>query len=231
MLALASALVLGLVLALVPATLHALRGETAGASPPAPQPVPVAVAAPDEPADSAAISWRRSRSVGLPNAGRLERGVQLPSAGTHFFAWDAILERSPNRGWRRWGSDVLVRKLLQVLAEYGVAHPGAARVAIGDLSRPNGGEFGSRFGGLGHASHQNGLDVDVYYPRVDGLELGPSSVRQIDRPLSRDLVRRFVRAGAKYVFVGPRTRLRGPRRVVQPLVHHDDHMHVRIRPR
>jgi hypothetical protein len=31
------------------------------------------------------------------------------------------------------------------------------------------------------------------------------------------------------VFVGPHVGLRGPRRIVQPLRLHDDHMHVRIR--
>jgi hypothetical protein len=41
-------------------------------------------------------------------------------------------------------------------------------------------------------------------------------------------VDRFVAAGAEKVFVGPRLGLRGPRRVVQPLAYHDDHLHVRL---
>jgi len=53
----------------------------------------------------------------------------------------------------------------------------------------------------------------------------------VDLELSQDLVDRFVAVGAEYVFVGPRTRLRGPRRRVVPLEHHDDHLHVRLRPR
>ncbi|MDF2745169.1 MAG: hypothetical protein K0S88_6547, partial [Actinomycetia bacterium] len=32
------------------------------------------------------------------------------------------------------------------------------------------------------------------------------------------------------VFVGPRTGLRGPPKVVMTLGNHDDHLHVRIRP-
>ena len=39
-----------------------------------------------------------------------------------------------------------------------------------DLSRTHGGKFGRNFGGLGHASHQNGLDADILYPRKDGTE-------------------------------------------------------------
>ena len=181
------------------------------------------------PAD-AVVVWRDSRSIGLPWAGRLLGGVHLPAEGRTFFTWDPILRRSPNRPWRRFGSDRLVRVLLRVAADYRRAHPNAPRVAIGDLSRPRGGGFGRRFGGLGHVSHQNGLDADIYYPRLDRRELAPRSPRQIDRRLAQDLVNRFVRAGARFVFVGPRTGLVGPQGVVQRLVHHDDHMHVRIYP-
>ena len=121
-----------------------------------------------------------------------------------------------------------MRTVLQVLAEHRAAHPGAPRVGIGDISRPDGGEFGRRYGGLGHASHQNGLDVDIYYPRRDALERRPARVAQVDLDLAQDLVTRFVRAGAQRVFVGPNTGLTGPRRIVTRLIHHDDHLHVRI---
>jgi murein endopeptidase len=170
----------------------------------------------------------RSYALGEPWHGRLSNGVQLPREGIDHFTWDPVLKRAPNRGWRLWGTERLVGTVLSVLAGYHDAHPEAARVGVGDLSRPRGGDFGARFGGLGHASHQNGLDVDVYYPRRDGEELAPHRVRQIDRGLAQDLVDRFVRAGATKIFVGPRSGLRGPRRIVRPLVHHDDHLHVRL---
>lgn len=152
----------------------------------------------------------------------------LPAEGPTFFTWDPVLKRSPNREWRRYGSDRLVRLVLRVLDDFASAHPGAPRIGIGDLSRPRGGDFGIRYGRPGHVSHQNGLDVDVYYPRRDGLERAPRWPAQIDRPLAQDLVDRFVRAGAARVFVGPRTGLTGPRHVVQVLAHHDNHLHVRI---
>ena len=175
------------------------------------------------------IRWRSSRAVGLPYAGRLERGVRLPSEDAGFFTWDPIRHTTPNRWWRRYGTDRLVRTLLDVLGEFQDAHPDAPRVGIGDLSRPGGGDFGPRFGPPGHASHQNGLDADVYYPRLDRRERAPLRPAQIDRPLAQDLVDRFVDVGAQYVFVGPRTGLRGPRRVVQTIPHHDNHLHVRLR--
>ena len=154
--------------------------------------------------------------------------MQLPAEGTDFFTWDFPLKRSPNRPWRRWSADRTINAVLTVLAEYRVAHPGVPRVGIADLSRPHGGDFGRRFGGLGHASHQNGLDADILYPRADFLERAPSKAAQIDRPLSQDLVDRFVAMGAQYVFVGPHTKLTGPRKIVQKLAFHDDHMHVRF---
>jgi murein endopeptidase len=177
------------------------------------------------------IEWKRSVAVGSPAGGRLVRGVRLPAEGDHFFSWDPVKRQKPNRGWRRWGTDKLVRLVLRVAREYREANPLAPRLAVGDLSRPHGGNFGPQFGYLGHASHQNGLDVDIYYPRADGRERAPKDATGIDRRLSQDLVDRFVEAGAVKVFVGPNTRLEGPRRVVFPLVHHDNHVHVRIAPR
>jgi Zinc carboxypeptidase/Penicillin-insensitive murein endopeptidase len=170
-----------------------------------------------------------SRSLGLPWDGRLVGGVQLAAEGEHYFTWDPPRRRSPNRGWRRYGNRRLVMTTVRVLEEFAAVHPEAPRVGVGDLSRRHGGDFGARFGGLGHASHQNGLDVDVYYPRRDRRERPPKVPRQIDRRLAQDLVDRFVAAGAAKVFVGPSTGLRGPPAVVEVLpAYHDNHMHVRL---
>jgi hypothetical protein len=174
------------------------------------------------------IDWRRSVAVGLPEAGSLVRGVLLPAEGAHYFTWDPIKTQQPNRASRRWGTDDLVRTTLRVIRGYARAHPGAPRVGIGDLSRPHGGDFGPQFGGIGHATHQNGLDVDVYYPLRDEAERAPLSVDEIDHRLAQDLVNRFVRAGAVQVYVGPNTGLTGPPGIVQALPNHDNHVHVRI---
>jgi Penicillin-insensitive murein endopeptidase/Zinc carboxypeptidase len=178
---------------------------------------------------AAAGAESSSRSVGLPWDGRLVGGVQLAAEGEHFFTWDHVRRRSPNRGWRRYGNERLVRTTLRVLAEYAAANPRAPRVGIGDLSRRHGGDFGARYGGIGHASHQNGLDVDFYYPRRDRRERPPRVPRQIDPRLAQDLLDRVVAAGAAKVFVGPSTRLTGPPAVVEVLPsYHDNHMHVRL---
>jgi murein endopeptidase len=224
------ALVAALVLALGTGVAMAMASPMQEQQEPAPEPTPVAspTPGPDEAPDRP-IAWRRSRALGLPYAGRLRDGVKLPPDGRDFYTWDPVLRQSPNRGWRRWGTDHLLRTLLLVLREHRAAFPEAPRIGIGDISRPHGGEFGRRFGALGHMSHQNGLDVDVYYPRWDGLEKRAHTPDLVDEELAQDLVDRFVGAGAQKVFVGPSLHLTGPRRVVIKLIHHDDHLHVRLR--
>ena len=155
--------------------------------------------------------------------------MQLPAEGNTYFTWDPIRDTTPNRGWRRWGTDRLIRTTLRVARRYRRENPDAPRLTIGDLSRPHGGDFGPQYGELGHASHQNGLDIDIYYPRRDRRERAPITPGQVDLRLSQTLVDMFVAAGAQKVFVGPSLALRGPRRVVSPLVHHDNHLHVRLR--
>jgi hypothetical protein len=175
-----------------------------------------------------ARSVQPSLAVGLPFHGRLVRGIQLPSAGVGFVSWDAVEHRSPNRGWRRFSTDRMINFIERLGAEWQHVHPGAPRLLIGDLSRTHGGPFGAGYGGLGHGSHQNGLDADVYYPRRDGHERAVVNLSQIDHRLAQDLLDRIVRRGVQYAFVGPHTGLSGPRGVVIRLVHHDDHVHVRI---
>jgi murein endopeptidase len=196
--------------------LAAPAGAAAQVAPPTPGPsAPPALPAP-------------SIALGRPWHGSLIGGVRLPAAGPGFRTWDAILRRRPNRAWRRWGTDALVALLEGVAFAYRVAHPWVTPLLIEDLSRPHGGSFDERWGGLGHDSHQNGLDADVAYPRLDGLWRAPARPWQVDRALARELVERFVAAGAQKIFVGPHVGLHGPRRVVQKLVYHDDHLHVRI---
>lgn len=199
-----------------------------------PTPAPTAagepVDQPSVPPDFASITWRKSQSKGSwARNGRLVRGVLLPELGEDYFTWDPIKNRIPNRKWRRYGTDRLIRTVLTVIHEFRTEHDSAQRIGIMDLSRTHGGKFGPEYGGLGHASHQNGLDIDILYPRKDGTETRPSKPSQVDRKLSQELVDRFVEAGAIKVFVGPRLNLKGPKNVVVPLIHHDDHLHVRVR--
>ena len=204
--------------------------------PPADTPVATDTATPTETPSTRAHRPTSPRSSGITRrrsavptcSGRLADGTQLPELGEDFFTWDPVYNRIPNRAWRRWGTDRLIRKILTVIHQYRTERDSAQRVGIMDLSRPHGGKFGKNYGGLGHASHQNGLDADILYPRKDGTEARALKPREVDRKLAQDLVDRFVKAGAVKVFVGPHLHLKGPKNVVVPLIYHDDHLHVRI---
>jgi murein endopeptidase len=229
-------------LAVPGALLAAPRGDDAVAPPPARAvaPAPSATPAPlppvrpaekrrAEPAEKRrAEPLPPARAAGVPWSGRLVNGRMLPVSGPGYVTWDPIRKRVPNRGWRTWGTGRLLRTVQRVLAAYARRHPDAPPVLVGDLSRPRGGDFGPRFGGIGHASHQNGLDVDIYYPRTDGRLRSPARPALVDRAAAQELVDAFVREGAELVFVGPSLDLRGPPGIVQPLVNHDNHLHVRL---
>jgi Penicillin-insensitive murein endopeptidase len=169
-----------------------------------------------------AIHWRESQATGVPHDGRLVDGVRLPQEGPGWATWDPVLDRVPNRPNRLFGTDGLVRVTLDVIAAYRLAHPDAPQVLIGDLSRRGGGEIDE------HASHENGLDIDVYYPRLDGHLRPPRDVSQVDLRLAQDLAGRFVAAGAQVIFVGTSVPIRGPDGIIVPYPNHNEHMHFRM---
>ena len=175
-----------------------------------------------EPPERVEVDWRTATSVGLQYAGRLVGGTQLPSEGPNWVTWNPATDSSPNLPGRLYGHERTIRALLSVLAGYRDANPDAPRVVVGDISFRDGGPMDQ------HVSHQNGLDVYVYYPRLDRRPSAPSTARQIDRVLSQDLLDRFLAVGAKIVFVGFSSGLHGPSSVVVPYPNHANHMHVRF---
>lgn len=191
-------------------------------APPLPRPLP--------PPDITPTPGGSSRAVGAPWCGHLLAGVPLAAGSSYFFTWELPTASHPNPTWRRYGTSRLINLLRTVAAADRRAHPHGPRIGIADLSLPRGGPFGPRYGGLGHLSHQNGLDADVLYPRLDGREAPVTARSEVDRVRAQQLLDRFVAAGAARVFVGFGLGLRGPRGVVSAIPHHQDHMHVRIAP-
>ena len=172
----------------------------------------------------APVEWRRATSVGLPFSGRLADGTQLPVEGPDWVTWNPVTDSAPNLPHRLYGHERTIRTTLSVISAYRTAHPDAPRVVVGDISFRDGGTMEE------HVSHQNGLDVDVYYPRLDGRLSAPGSTSQVDRDLAQDLLDRFVAAGAQTAFVGYSTGLRGPSGAVVPYPNHENHMHIRFAP-
>jgi len=175
-------------------------------------------------AEFEAVEWHRATSAGLPFSGRLTDGTQLPVEGPDWVTWNPVTDSVPNLRHRLYGNEHTIRAILSVIGAYRTAHEDAPRVVVGDISFRDGGRMEE------HVSHQNGLDVDVYYPRLDRHLSAPIATSQIDRELAQDLLDRFVAAGAQTVFVGYSTGLRGSSGVVVPYPNHENHMHVRFPP-
>jgi murein endopeptidase len=171
-----------------------------------------------------AVHWQPGTSHGLPWSGSLAGGTQLPVDGRDWVTWDPVTDSVPNRPWRLYGNERTIHTVVAVIEAYRKAHPDAPRVVVGDISFKGGGPMDE------HVSHQNGLDVDVYYPRLDRTLRAPTATSQIDPALAQDLLDRFVSAGAQMIFVGFSTGLRGPSGVVIPYPNHENHMHVRFPP-
>ncbi len=168
------------------------------------------------------VAWHHATSVGLQYSGSLVDGTQLPVEGPDWVTWNPVTDSVPNLPWRLYGNERTIRTVISVFGAYRAAHPDAPRLVVGDISLRHGGRMDE------HVSHQNGLDVDVYYPRLDRHLSAPIATSQIDRALSQDLLDRFVAAGAQMIFVGYSTGLRGPSGVVVPYPNHENHMHVRF---
>jgi murein endopeptidase len=160
-----------------------------------------------------------SRSIGSPGHGRLIDGVLFPASGPDHFAWNFRTQRIGGSDRTRWGNCRVVRAVLLGLAAYHARNPGAPPVAVGDMGLRRGGPID------GHATHQNGRQIDLYYPRRDRRLREPSRVAQVDLRLSRELVGAMLRAGAYRVLIGPHIRIATSARVTR-WPNHDDHLHV-----
>lgn len=172
-------------------------------------------------------------AIGGYSAGCIRGAAALPLRGKGF-----RLMR-PERG-RRFGHPELIAFLRELGQKVHRRHLGTLHV--GDLAQPRGGPAPT-----GHASHQTGLDVDVWYvldgkggrtePRSvvapDGTRLSAAWNRRIARVL--ELAAKDARVDR--IFVHPVVkrelceRSRGDRgwlRKIRPWFGHDDHFHVRL---
>jgi hypothetical protein len=181
--------------------LPATPGPRARAEPP---PSPPWSPCPRPTAPSLAVRAPRSR------ASRQRRAPPGGGRGPHDVGRDRPCAPQPD--WRRVGTDRLVRTILTVAASYRRANPGAPRVVVSDLSLPQGGRFGPEYGGLGHASHQNGLtSTSPTRARTGGRSAWSASVRWTANSHRHSSPRSSERARGTSSW-GPRTGLRVRRR-------------------
>lgn len=100
----------------------------------------------------------KARAIGSYARGCLSGGVALPVDGP---AWQAMrLSRN-----RNWGHPKLI-KLVERLAVDAQKHDDWSGLLVGDISQPRGGPMLT-----GHASHQVGLDADVWFTPMPARRL------------------------------------------------------------
>ena len=179
-------------------------------------------------------------SIGFYSKGCVSGAVQLPETGP---TWQAMrLSRN-----RNWGHPELVSFLIGL--SQAARQVGWQGLYIGDMGQPRGGPMTS-----GHASHQSGLDADIWMLPPQSLRLTAAQREKISsqsvvnkagtapsglwsgghmaimRAAARDprVERIFVDPVAKLAMCQAETGDRSYLRKIRPLGGHDYHFHVRL---
>jgi penicillin-insensitive murein DD-endopeptidase len=172
-----------------------------------------------------------ARAIGGYSAGCVQGAIELPETGTGF-----RVARPARR--RVFGHPALVEFIRQLGEEL---HGRKVTLWVGDLGQARGGPAPN-----GHASHQSGLDVDLWFDRARGKNAEPISLvdlakRKITRHFGRRITRLLAAAAASpavdRIFVNPVIKQalcksaggdRAWLRKVRPWFGHHDHFHVRL---
>jgi penicillin-insensitive murein DD-endopeptidase len=182
-----------------------------------------------------------TRSIGFYAKGCLAGGQPLPVNGP---AWQAMrLSRN-----RNWGHPSLI-KFIERFAKDAKEKDAWPGLLVGDMSMPRGGPMP-----FGHASHQVGLDVDIWYKPMPDHELSTQERENI--PMESFLTdpahvnpkvwtpeyEKLLRRAASYpevarIFVNPAIKkwlcetIKDNRKFLSKIMAipgHDDHFHVRL---
>ncbi|SDE61591.1 penicillin-insensitive murein endopeptidase [Limimaricola pyoseonensis] len=186
-------------------------------------------------------SSQRSESIGFYSKGCMAGGAQLAETGP---TWQAM-RLSRNRNWAQPETLDYVQDLSRVAATL----PGWNGIYVGDMSQPRGGPMLT-----GHASHQTGIDIDIWLRPADRLDLSVAereSISSIDMqarggaytndnwtPAHEALLkaaasdprtaRIFIFPGAKVAMCDSATGDRSWLGKIRPWYGHNTHFHVRL---
>lgn len=193
------------------------------------------------------LTFAASEPVGYYSAGTLKNAVELPVAGPGYMK--LFKERN-----RAWGTQEMIDMIIGAGDHMNTMYPETDRMQIGDISKEEGGLLSDL-----HNSHQNGLDVDLTYYRVNKVEQLPTQINGfvenmvVRKRLSKnfDTARNweFMKtlhkiARVQRIFMDPVIKKEFCRfarlnnelisqvevlRSFRPYPNHDDHMHVRLR--
>ncbi|WP_348272857.1 penicillin-insensitive murein endopeptidase [Beijerinckia sp. 28-YEA-48] len=182
------------------------------------------------------------RSIGFYSKGCLAGANALPIDGD---AWQ-VMRLSRNRNWGHPALVAVLERISRQARQEGVWNG----LLVGDMSQPRGGPMRT-----GHASHQIGLDADIWLTpmpnrtlnrserenmsavdmvRPDRLDIDPNvfSQRQVElvriAAQQREVERIFVNAAIKKAMCRMATGNRSWLAKVRPYYQHNYHFHVRI---
>ena len=186
-------------------------------------------------------SRQPSQPIGGYSRGCQAGAVQLPETGP---TWQAM-RLSRNRNWAQPETVDFV----QDLSRFAASQPGWAGLYVGDMSQPRGGPMLT-----GHASHQSGLDADIWMLPPQRLDLSATERENISsismqrasgaytnsswtpqheailKAAASDprVARIFVFAGAKVAMCNSATGDRSWLSKIRPWWGHHYHFHVRL---
>lgn len=179
-----------------------------------------------------------ARSFGTPAAGCIAGAAALPLEGDGY----QVLRPQRNRFWAHPRTVTFIEELGRFAASGGFGP-----LLVGDMSQPRGGPMA-----FGHGSHQNGLDVDIWF-RLPHKHLGGDALARPE-PVSMvrgtrvdpatwtetqyQLLKRAASSPAvDRIFVNPPIKAEACRRAggdrawvakLRPWWGHDEHFHVRL---
>lgn len=98
--------------------------------------------------------------IGSYDQGQLIDGECMPEEGEGYMQ----LYRDVNH---IWATNQVITMITKTAAEMQAKYPNRDRLQVEELSAKNGGDI------EGHSSHENGLDADIQYFKLDGVEHDP----------------------------------------------------------
>jgi LysM repeat protein len=95
-----------------------------------------------------------AQSIGSPNQGSLEDGIQLPDSPLYIRRYPYIM----------WGSGYLIANVQKAVAQFRQDMDFDGTLVLADISKVRGGDFYPP-----HRSHQAGRDIDIWLPTLRGV--------------------------------------------------------------
>ncbi len=188
-----------------------------------------------------------SEPVGYYSNGSIRNGVSIPDSGPGYMK--LFLHRN-----RAWATQEMIDMLIESAGAMDKKFPNMDRMQVGDISKNGGGDVTDL-----HSSHQNGLDVDLTYYRVNQIEQRPNQIdgfaenmvvnnrisRNFDAARNWEFIKKLHESGnVQRIFVDPIIKKEFCRQArmkrellrfddvlksIRPYPNHGDHMHVRLR--